>query len=158
MENLPENNLGPTGWENMDIRSEAPASDAKSSQEQQETEDSQEQQETAATPEEYEKFAKDNFAKLLDALENPLLNTDDSSEQGINAQLAITVNLLEQIDHGASQQNSSELFDSISAKYQAIYDEQSIRGTHVANTSQRLLNATETVHGQFDKFIASQRA
>jgi hypothetical protein len=140
----------PTGWENMDVQNKAlePIIDVEDSH-----------IEIEATPEEYERFVKDNFNKLLDNLSDPSVNMDTTSEQAINAQLAITASLLDTIDNSASDQMQTEdVFSALETKYRTLYDVHSSHGQdHNADTDQRLMEAAAVVRNQFIAYVADNK-
>lgn len=150
LSNNQEANSDPTGWENMDAKDKVlePIIDVENSR-----------VEVEATPEEYEKFVKDNFNKLLNNLSDPSINVDTASEQEINAQFAITANLLDAIDHSVSGQIQTEdIFGAIETKYHSLYNLHSSRGqNHNADTDQRLMEATTVVKNQFVDYVTDHR-
>lgn len=147
MEQLPknyDNTTHETAWDHLaDSTSPSPIIDVDHSH--------AASQEILATPEEYEKFAKKNFSRLLNALEDPNINRNNANEQTINAELAITTNLL-------GDDVGPDLFDVLENKYHNACDTYAATGqNHMLDLNQRLLNATHTVRNQFDAFITEQK-
>ncbi len=159
MEKSPSNSEAknqPTGWENMSERQDQtlePILDVDNAR--------TEVQEVEGTPEDYENFAKQNFVHLLDALSDPNVNVDDVAEQEINAQIAITANIISSLDNDESdlgQIQSKDIFGSFNDIYQTKYQESAARGqTHMAELNQRLIDANHIVKNQFDEYILDQR-
>lgn len=153
LSNNQETTSEPTGWENMDVPNNnlEPILDVDNSH--------TEVQGIEATPEEYEKFVKNNFSKLLDDLSDPSINVDPTSEQEINAQLAITASLLDTVDDPASDQTQTEdVFSALETKYRTLYDLHNSHGqTHNADTDQRLMEATAIIRNQFNEYVVDQR-
>lgn len=155
MENLPNHTESnePTGWENMDKTLNAVV----------DVENTAENQEIEATPEEYENFAKRNFTKLLGALENPEINTDNVREQEITDQITITADILSSLDNPAfeaetSQPQTKDVFSLLENKYQnLIANSNGIGQARIVDLNQRLIHATYSVKNQFINYINSQK-
>lgn len=141
--NKPEDNHS-TGWENMDNNANTAFKV------------SHETREATIPPEAYEQFANDNLTKLLSSLEDPTVNVDDASERVINAQLAITANILDTLNRTEPGQ-TQDILNDISTKYQTLHDEHATHGQeHNADLDQRLVDATTVIRGQFAEYLASQ--
>lgn len=148
MENLPNNTETTnesTGWENMDEGLQ-PIIDV-----------DQSRTEIEATPEDYEHFAKNRFTKLLNALENPETNIDALSEQNITDQITVVADLLTNLNQPESEQDqtqSKDIFGQLSDKYHADFAKNRDLGhTRIAALNQRLANAADILHNQFDEYV-----